>query len=176
MALYTIEQSSGTLNFVVAAICLEHSHTPDLSNTLHMKNTHFKIIVFMDVTSCCPGMTLWRDFLHLHSTVKIATAWRAIPVQVWMGPECSRRLKLQDMTIFGTWRWLGCQPDAPATFTPQEIFLALMSVRGWVDSRAIVWPEGCQWQILIRPSGNQICALPACSAVPHTNVPVHAPR
>jgi len=73
MALGTIEHLSDTLNFVVAPRCLEHLHTPDMSNILHMKNTDLKIIVFMDVI-CCPEATLWRDFLPLHSTLKIATA------------------------------------------------------------------------------------------------------
>jgi hypothetical protein len=46
---------------------------------------------------------------------------KAIPLQVLTGPEGSRRLRLPDFKTIGTWRWQGCQPYAPAAFTPGYI-------------------------------------------------------
>ena len=43
---------------------------------------------------------------------------KGIPLQDWTTPEISRKLRIPDFKTIGTWRWYGCQPYAPAAFTP----------------------------------------------------------
>ena len=66
---------------------------------------------------------------------------KVIPLQAWSGPEGSRKLRLPDFMTMAQDGGKVVSPTNRPPLLPGNT-LALIPVRGWVDSRAIVWSEG----------------------------------
>jgi hypothetical protein len=93
---------------------------------------------------------------------------QALRVTASWGSQISRQSELEGGKVVSP-KHRPLLPPPPL----KKIFLVLISVRGWVDPRAIVRLKGlCQWKIPIR---NRTPYHPVCSAVPQPTAPPRVP-
>jgi len=110
----------------------------------------------------------------LITITKVKDEIKVIPLQAWTNPWGSRSLRLLGFLESRHMNVVVLSVLFAGRLYSQEIFLVLVSFRGWVDPRATVRPEGlCQWKIPM--TGNGTRDLPVCRAVPQPTVPPSAP-
>jgi hypothetical protein len=77
---------------------------------------------------------------------------KAVPLQAWVGPEGSRKLRFPDFLT--TAQDIGKVSLTHRPPLPPGRLLVLISFRGYFDPRTIVQSEGlCQWKIPMTTSG-----------------------
>ena len=149
-----------------------NTHASDLLCGLKFYLQHIQVycIIFSPLSVKCL-CTVYKNTLDKWPRTKIRPYFeyvksKAVPLQARRGPECSRKLRFPD---FVTTAQDGGRLSALRTglLYPQEILLVLISVRGWFDTRAIVWSEGFYVnEKSTDTSWDRTSDLPICSTAP----------
>ena len=112
--------------------------------TVQRYATQSNLSIILQVHSTCFGCQT-RPSSGIHKTVTTASGTggkgKAVPLQAWTGPQGSRKLRFPNfMTTAQDSGMVVSLTHRPHLF--QEMLLVLISVRGWVEPRAIVRSEG----------------------------------
>jgi hypothetical protein len=107
-------------------------------STLHIVRKHPTAAA----TSTYKPSKLWVRRKHFTGIVFVTGKGKAFPLQTWTGPWGSRRLRLPEFIDNRHMKVVRLSALRTGCLYPQEGFLVLVSVRGWVDPRATMRPEG----------------------------------
>ena len=120
----------------------------------------------------------WSWLFQFHNSAPTFSCMKrkAIPLQAWTGPEVSRRLRLPDFKTVWHMKVFRLSALDTGSLYLKEIFLVLVSDRGWINPRAIL-PDG-RFMSMKNSNctiGNRTRDLRVCSAVPQPTAPPRAP-